>query len=458
MRFERPSILLFLAVLGRCFAACDGGAPAADGGADSDADMDSDADTDSDSDTDGDADGWPESHEWSWDGSWAPADGDFPLDGLLDDEYFDGHEDGEGEPTPVLPPGEWDWDDGNDDLANWRNFETNLGAFGVMLDSQDRHYGWRLEPNEPDACDYSGPAMYFEGSAGTDLLDLGPAGALHSFASGRLADGPDVLVFERSWSLDFRTGSSVDGAMRDNDLVMAGCGANPDGEFDVTTSTIHTGPGRDWVFVRDISRAAIDLGNGADGRTDTIDPDDEGDLVVLRGNTHDFRVFGGAGDDTVVWYPDETVQTTTWLGPNFFGGGGIGGALWDDGGVDLLVLAVPDETELVLETPTPPGSLLFRATDGGYIVDEPTVADPFAAYCVECGEGPGGRRTVILEYVSADESVQTGYFYVTAFERLQIGTGPDARVFELDDVGGEAVLDSGGAICSPPAWPGWDCE
>jgi hypothetical protein len=65
---------------------------------------------------------------------------------------------------------------------------------------------------------------------------------------------------------------------------------------------------------------------------------------------------------------------------------------------------------------------------------------------------------VILEYVSADESVRTGYFYVTAFERLQVGTGPGARVFDLDDVSGAAVIDSGGTPFSPPAWPAWDCE
>jgi hypothetical protein len=277
------------------------------------------------------------------------------------------------------------------------------------------------------------------------------------FESGSLADGPDELVFRESWSLDFRTGSDLAGSERDNDLVLGGCGGNPDGSFDVLTTTIHTGPGRDWIFARDISRSAIDAGNGAGGRTDTLDPADGDDLVVLRGNTHDFRVMGGGGSDTVVWFVDENVQTTTWLGPNFFGGGGLGDALWGDTGIDRLVLAVPAATVVVTEPPTPEGALLVRATDGGYIPDEPTAADPFAAYCVECGTSPDGRKTVILEYVSEGGAVATGYFFVTAFEELQIGVGEEARLFAIrDDTGTLEQLDPGG-LYSPPAWPSARC-
>jgi len=398
--------------------------------------------------------GWPEPNEWSWNGSWEP---DFPVPGLLDDEYFDGHPGPGGEPTPVLPPGAWDWDDPGDDLANWRNFETNLGSFEMLLDAEDRHYGWRLRANDPAACDYSGPAEYFEGSSGADILDLGPGGLLHSFASGNLAAGPDVLVFKESWSLDFRTGSSESAGSVDDDLVMAGCGESPDGSFDVMTSTIHTGPGSDWAFVRDISRAAVDLGNGAGGRTDAVDPLDGGDLVVLRGNTHDFRVYGGGGDDTVVWYVDENVQTTAWLGPDFFGSGGWGDAAWDDAGTDRLVLAVPAGAPIVTATPTPPGSILVRATTGDLVIDEPTAGDPFARYCVECGTSTGGRRTVILEYVSADESIRTGYFFVTAFEELQVGVGSGALVYAIDDVAGEAVSIPSATPFVPPSWPSEDC-
>ncbi len=402
--------------------------------------------------------GWPNPNQWSWNGRWTPAAGDFPLDGLLDDEYFDGHPGGDGQPTPILPPGEWDWEDANDDLANWRNFETNLGAFAPLVDDQGRQYGWRLVGNVPEAVDYSGPASYFEGSAGADILDLGAQGALHSFGAGNLADGPDVLVFATSWALDFRTGSTVTGGLRDDDLVVAGCGPNPDGSFDVETTTIHTGPGSDWVFVRDLSRAAVDLGNGDDGRTDATDGLDGDDLVVLRGNTHDFRVFGGFGNDVAVWYADDNVQTTTWLGPNFFGGGGHGDALWDDPGVDRLVLAVPDDTPLVTSTPTPPGAVLVRTTDGALILDDPTQADEFARYCVECGTGPQGQKTIILEYLSVDESVFTGYFYLTAFEELQIGIGPDARVYALDSTAGTATEIADAVAVVPPDWPTQYCE
>ncbi len=401
---------------------------------------------------------WPEPGECSWNGSWTcEADG-FPMACLLDGEYNDGHAGGDGSPTPVLPPGQWDWNDADDDLANWRNFATSIGSFEMLLHGESLHHGWRLVGLDPGAVDFSGAAAYFEGSCGTDVLELGARGSLHSFASGDLGDGPDVLVFWKSWSLDFRTGSVASSAGRDDDLVAAGCGANPDGSFDVMTSTVHTGPGSDWVFVRDISRSAVDLGNGASGRTDTMDPLDAGDLVVLRGNTHDFRVMGGRGDDVAVWYVDDNVQTTTWLGPNFFGGGGWGDALWSDDGIDRLVLALSPETPVVSTTPVVPGSLLVRATTGALVDDEPTAADPFAHYCIECGTGPLGQVTLILEYVSSDGSIDTGYFYVTSFEILQIGTEPEAALYVLDDQAGTATPTTGVDAYLPPAWPEHLCE
>lgn len=401
--------------------------------------------------------GWPAPNDWSWDGSWSPATSDFPLAGLFDNEYFDGHADAQGNPTPILPPGAWDWDDAANDLANWRNFEQNIGTFQPLTDSGGRQYGWTLAPKTPGAVDYSGPAMYFEGSSGADVLDLGAKGTLHSLSDASLADGPDVLVFNASYSLDFRTGSSSAGHARDNDLVVAGCDANPDGSFDITTTTIHTGPGSDWVFARDLDRSAIDLGNGANGRTDTLDPNDGDDLVVLRGNTHDFRVFGGAGDDVAVWYVDDNVQTAQWLGPNFFGGGGLGDALWDNG-TDRLVLAVPASTPIVSQTPTPDGSLLVKAASGAYVDDPPTKNDPYAYYCVECGTGPAGQKTLILEYNSADGSVHTGYFYVTGFEELQLGVGPGAKVFRLDNVAGSATAAPDLPPFAPPSAPAERCN
>ena len=396
--------------------------------------------------------GWPRANEWSWNGRWVPGAEAFPMTCLLDDEYGDGHL-YEGEVTPLLPPGDWDWNDADDDFANYRNFRDNLGHFERLVDSLDRHFGWRLIPNDPDAAEYDGPADYFRGSCGPNVLDLGAAGSIHSFGRGNLADGPDVLRFTSSYSLDFRTGSSDSGATHDDDLVVAGGAPNLDGAFDVVTTTVHTGPGADWVFVRDLSRAAIDLGNGAHGRTDTLDPDDGDDLVVLRGNTHDFRVMGGRGADVAVWYVDDNIQTELWLGPNFFGGGADGAALWDDPGTDRLVLVIPTDTPLIDAPATPPGALLVWGTSGQMIIDEPVAHDPFARYCIECGVGPEGQKTMILEYHKADESVFTGYFFVTAFEELQVGLGADATVYALDDVNGTAVLMPDAEVFEPPAWP-----
>ena len=398
------------------------------------------------------AERFPDANEWSWNASWSPGDADFPIDGLLDDEYFDGHESpNDHSVTPILPPGAWDWENASNDLANWRNFSTNVGTFEQLADGAGRHYGWRLVPTSE--ADYSGAAAYFEGSSGTDVLDLGPNGAIHSFGEGDLADGPDVVVFGRSWSTHFRTGSTGRGSSRDDDLVIAGCSENPDGAWDITTTTIHTGPGYDWVFVRDLSRAGVDLGNGDGGRTDTVDPRDGDDLVVLRGNTQDFRVSGGRGNDVAVWYVDDNVQTTTWLGPNFFGGGGSGDALWGDDGIDRLVLVIDPATTLVSAPATPPGGLLVMATDGELVLDDPTQHDEYARYCVECGVGPGGRKTVIVEYRSPDESVHTGYFYLTAFEELQIGIGEGARVLRIDDVAGTAEEAPDLTPFAPPVPP-----
>ena len=397
--------------------------------------------------------GWPTPNEWSWDGSWTPKDNDFPLAGLLDNKYFDGHKGPDGKPTPILPPGQWDYpDDSQDNLSNWTNFKTNLGFFERLRDSLGRHYGWHLVPNETRRFDYSGAAIYFEGSSGPDILALGDESSIEGFGEGNLGDGPDILVFQKSHTLDFRTGSSKTGHKRDDDLVVGGCGANPDGSWDINTTTVHTGPGSDWVFIRDLDRSAVDLGNGSDGRTDTVDPNDGDDLVELRGNTHDFRVFGGNGDDTAVWYVDDNVQVTTWLGPNFFGSGGWGDALWNEEGTDRLVLAVPPSTRIVTKAPQP-GALLVKPSDGSFIPDEPTQDDPYARYCIECGKGPGGRKTVIMEYVSEDASVDTGYFYLTAFEELQIGVGPGARVYTIDDVHGALTPAPGLAPFAPPAFP-----
>lgn len=400
--------------------------------------------------------GWPTPNEYSWNGSWTPTS--FPIDGLLDNEYFDMHVGRDGMPTPILPPGEWDYADADNDLANWRNFYGNHGDFQMLRDMAGNHFGWRMVPNMPDGADFGGAAAYFEGSSGPDIIDLGPGGHMNSYGQGNLANGPDVLVFNTSWSLDFRTGDSRRGGDHDDDLVVAGCSQHPDGAFDITTTTIHTGPGSDWVFIRDLSRAGIDAGNGDGGLTSVLDPLDGHDMVVFRGNTQDFRFSGGAGNDVAVWYVDDNVQTTPYLGPNFFGGGLWDAAVWGDPGTDRLVLAVPTTTTITTTTPTPMGAILVRPTDGVLVDDPPTASDPFAHYCVECGTGPGGRKTVILEYNSASGSVHTGYFFVTAMEELQVGVGPGARVYRIDDVAGALIEDATLTPFVPPSWPDEYCR
>lgn len=392
---------------------------------------------------------WPTANEYSWNGVWTPS---FPLEGMFDNEYFDGH-DG----SPILPPGHWDYEDANNDLADWRNFKTNVGDLKQLLDSQNRIYGWELLAVNPAGVDVDAKITFFEGSAGADWFDFGPDGVLHS-TWGEFGAGPDVLVFNRSYSLDFRIGGAVNGAGSDDDLVIAGCDVNGDASFDILTTTVHTGPGADWAFIRDFSRAAIDLGNGGGGRTDSIDTTDGNDLAVIRGNSHDFRIFGGFGHDTAVWYVDENIQTETWLGPAFFGGGGEGDAIWGDPGTDRLVMAIAEDAPIVDRTPTPNGSFLVRGTSGELVLDGPTQYDEYAAYCSECGESPDGRRTIIFEYNSPDGAISTGYFYVTAFEELQIGIGEGARVYRIDDKAGTVELADDLKAYVPPSPPASFCE
>jgi len=374
---------------------------------------------------------------------------DFPIAGLFDDEYTD------------LPPGDWDWNDNNNDGANYRNFTTNIGTFKALKDSDGNHYGWELIGNNPDAIDYGGAAAYFGGSPGTDILNLGANGSMNSFGNGNLGDGPDVLVFEKSHSLDFRTGSSLSGSTNDDDLVIAGCNPNTGTDFDIRTTTIHTGPGSDLVFVRDMERAAIDAGNGEGGTTSVIDPNDGDDTVVFRGNMLDFRFFGGNGDDTVVWYIDEVNQSTTWLGPNFFGGGGSGDALWDEGGEDKIVLVIPVDTAITDTTPTQPGELLVRIApnyEPEIWWDDPVYNDLYARYCITCGIGPNDEKTVIFEYNSIDGKVRTGYFYINNFELLQVGIGSSAKVFAIDDVNGTIEEDKNATTYTPPEIPEGYCD
>lgn len=447
IRFETILALLLLSAAG-----CDsGGLDPDDGGGDPDDGGVTSPDADvSTIDPTPDA-GFPVGNDWSWNASWTPLDSDFPVAGLLDDEYADGH-DG----TPVLPPGDWDWTDANNDLANWNNYKRNLGNFQAMYDSTDRQFGWRFY-RVSEAIVYRDAAAYFDGSAGVDYLDLGRDGSIVHFGQGNLRDGPDVLIFDASSDVDFRTGTTTDGSVRDDDLVIAGCQPNADGAFDIVTTQLHTGPGRDWVFARDLTDSAIDLGN-ADGLTDTLDAADTDDLAVVRGNASDFRVFGGQGDDVFVWFVDESANVGIPLGARFFGGGGWGDARFADNGNDRLVLAIPPDTEIVDTIPPPPGALSVTLSEGALISDDATEGYPRARHCVECGASSTGNKTLILQYVSADGTVDSGLFYLTSVEELQVGVGAGARVFTLDDYYGAATLASDATAFDPPEPPGTFCD
>jgi hypothetical protein len=370
---------------------------------------------------------------------------------VFDAKYGDGHL-YNAKPTPILPPGQWDWKPSDNDLANWKNFENNIGAFDLLEDGAGAPLGWELLGHAPNAIDFAGPAAYFKGSAGGDIVNLGPQGKIHSM-SGGLGAGADLLVFNKSWSLDFSTSSDQGGLACDNDVVVAGCDTNADASFDIATTSIHTGSGSDVLFVRDAKTSAFDGGN-LGGITSALDPDDGDDIAVFRGNMLDFRFFGGAGDDTAVWYVDEVKQASAWLGPNFFGGGGAGAALWSDAGTDRLVLVIPTNTQLISSGATQPGQLLVRVVNNYPNQpqwDAPTANDPKAKYCVTCGVGPAGKKTITLEYRSANGSVNTGYFWLTAFEELQIGVGAGAKVYSINDVAGTVTLDAGLTPTVPPA-------
>lgn len=395
-------------------------------------------------------DGWPgAANDHSWDGSWSPSPSDLPPDGLYDDIYFDGHE-VEGAPSPVLPPGEWDYEEVHL-LANWDNFEQNLGGFEELVDPAGDPFGWRLLPVSPDGTEATALMQYFHGSSGADVVDLGPAGSIHSAGNPAygdpigLGDGPDMLRFRTGYSGAVRTGSSATGGLRDNDLVVFGSGGSlAPGEYDLTTFTVHTGPGSDLVLASNWERAAVDLGNGNDGSTDAIDPDDGPDMVIIGGNARDFRIFGGNGGDVFAWKVDEVNQEAdTWLGPNFFGGGGWGDAIWGDDGEDRLILDVPPDTPIVgAPADLTDGSLLVMIQSGYEpVIDTPTEEDPYARYYVTAPEGSAGERTLTLQYRSADGSVDTAYFYVTAVELLQLGSDEASPVYVMDPVSGTATLD-----------------
>jgi hypothetical protein len=153
-----------------------------------------------------------------------------------------------------------------------------------------------------------------------------------------------------------------------------------------------------------------------------------------------------------VWHVDDVkVVAESWLGPNFLGGGGWGDALWGDAGIDRLILGIPEDTLLVTRPgDVVPGSLLIMLeSDEGPVIDTPTENDLYARYYVYAPASSDGRRTVTLQYVSADETVDTAYFYVTSVEEVQIGTSESAPIYTIDSTTGEFALDEGLGYLSP---------
>lgn len=382
---------------------------------------------------------------YSWDGSWSPLPDDFPLAGLEDTD-----------PTQIgLPPGRWGWDGScscasNEGTAIYDNEFVGKGLdFERLEDPDGRLFGWRLIDTDGGTTELNHRGDAFDGSSGVDIFDLD---VLSSTGPGdntpgiNLGEGPDMLRYQTGQSVDMRTGAADRGALFDNDLVILGSetvlGLN---EYDITGTTIHTGPGSDLVFVRNFGPAAIDLGNGASGRTDVIDEADGDDMIVLAGNMRDFRVFGGWGNDVFVWYVDEVVDDR-FLGPSFYGGGGWGDAVWGDTGSDRLILAVDPTTEIVHERglhDNNPGSFLsFVYADYAPTVDGPTETDVFARYYGSVPVGPNDAHTITLSYRSPDGAVFTHDFYATAVEEIQLGIGENAVVYTVDQQSGYLTLDN----------------
>ncbi len=387
-----------------------------------------------------------QANTYSWDGSWEPSPSEFPIAGMLDETHTE------------LPPGKWGWDNacdcpGDEGLSIYENEFVGKGLdFERLEDPEGHHFGWRLVDTDGGDTTLDHRGDNYDGTPGVDLFDLGTQGRLESTGPNEqspginLGDGPDMLRYGQGYGVDLRTGADERGALFDNDLVILGSDqVLATDEYEIEGTTIHTGPGSDLVLCRNLNAAALDLGNGLGGRTDTTDLADGDDLAVLAGNMRDFRIYGGFGDDTIVWFVDEP-RASGWLGPNFFGGGGWGDALFGDNGTDRLILAVDPNTEVVgvrSDHDDHPGSLLVFV-DPNYqeSIDEPTKDDPFARYYGTAPQGPDGQHTLTLSYRSADGSVFTHDFYATAFEELQLGTGDDAQVFRIDPVRGSLQPDS----------------
>lgn len=393
-------------------------------------------------------------NEYSWDGSWNPPGESFPLEGLLDETHAE------------LPPGKWGWDGacdcpGDEGTAIYDNEFVDKGLdFERLEGSRGGLFGWRLIDTDGGSMSLNHRGDHYDGTPGVDLFDLRGDGKLQGTGPDQegvgginLGDGPDMLRYGVGWSVDLRVGDARRGHEQDNDLVLVGSEQRlGTGEYDVYGTTIHTGPGSDLVFARNFGPAAIDLGNGEGGRTDSIDADDGPDMLVLEGNARDFRVFGGNGDDVFVWYVDE-VDEDTWLGPSFYGGGGWGEALWGDPGRDRLVLVVDPATEVVSGRSSHddnPGSFMNLVYDPYEpSIDGPTENDAFARYRTP-PIGPRDEHMTTVSYRSADGAVFTHDFYIISVEEVQLGLGEDARVYDVDPVTGVMTPSSAPPLVEVP--------
>ncbi|KAJ6230559.1 hypothetical protein M0813_06549 [Anaeramoeba flamelloides] len=387
--------------------------------------------------------------EYSWNGNFVPS---FPIQGIYDQKYNDTTD-------PTLPPGNWDYEDNK--LSSWNNYKTNFGNFTELRDSDNNLYGWKMNTHDYNA-DWDVVGSLWQGSSGLNLADLGPQGVMHSTAEAYFGSGQTVISLKEGYGLSAQTSTH-------DDLVLIGFCNNLDDlsknalteDYDFRGATFHTLSGDDRVYIRNIGRAAIDLGNGDSGRTDTVDIDDGDDVVAIHGNSYDFRIFGGNGNDVFFWYVDENKQSTSWLGPSFFGTGGWGDALWGGTGTDRLVMVIPTDTEIVIGTDSTPDSGYFQfvKVDGEWSPDETTEDNVYTRYCGTCGINEGdNRKTAIFRYSSIDGSVYTGHFYVTNMEEIQIGVGEEAKVYEIDDINGDLILNNDLTPLEEPEFPTQYCK
>lgn len=354
-------------------------------------------------------------------------------------------------PSPILPPGTWDFYNSSTMqtalLANYNTFSAQIGTFILLEDGDSQPYGWLLESSVLGVIDIGVAAEIYGGSSGMEIVDTGPDGGIQSSANFTLASGPDIFRFSTARATDPRTGSTLTGSLNDNDLVIGGSEeVRPVGDEDVRSATIHTGPGSDLFFIRNMEHAAVDMGNGANGRTDTLDTGDGNDIAVIEGNFIDSRIYGGYGDDLFVWYIDEINTTNLLYANSFFGAGGWDPAVWQDEGTDRLILVVPDATSVFSGPGTPdPGEVQLGSRPGFPdfpVPDPPTVDNIYARYYSTAGLSPEGRRTVFIDYRPVTGSNHAGDNYLTGVEEIQIGIGPNAKVYRIDDINGEAVLAS----------------